>query len=275
MRSESLAAGSQSASRSPRLFCLHLLREQQFVAAGGRKHVFAAHRAESRDDAWQRRHRRAGGKTQLFESRERPFDSSIGCRRGLAPRKRAEDTLDGGQVSGLEATPDARAVLRSCRESQTTRTVVRPSLAIRKLGYASLADQKRMFMTELAAELADAVKRHWLAKTRAPIGNGWCAKSSRRRAAANAKAAATVTRSSPPRVPRQRCDAAGAPRPIQGTYVARVYQRSAATNSASTRIPRRTRPAVLLPRDAKLIADTARTVVASFVEAGASKSPQY
>ena len=61
-------------------------------------------------------------------------------------------------------TPDVRSVLRSCRMSPTPREQSgERSLAIRKFGYASMADQKRHFISELAADLAAAIKRHWLA----------------------------------------------------------------------------------------------------------------
>src|SRR6478735_11079066 len=63
----------------------------------------------------------------------------------------------------LEWTPDARAMLRSCRVSPTPREQsCGQSLTLRMSGYASLADQKREFIGELASDLADAVKRHWL-----------------------------------------------------------------------------------------------------------------
>ena len=39
---KSLAAARGLPSRSSRFLCLHMLREQQFVAARGRKYVFAA-----------------------------------------------------------------------------------------------------------------------------------------------------------------------------------------------------------------------------------------
>jgi hypothetical protein len=53
-------------------------------------------------------------------------------------------------------------VLRSCRKSHTPRerTGAQP-LTLKKLGQASLANQKRSFVSALAADLAGAVRRHW------------------------------------------------------------------------------------------------------------------
>ena len=46
---KSLAAARETSNRSSRFLCLHLLREQQFVAARGCKYIFAADGIKSRD----------------------------------------------------------------------------------------------------------------------------------------------------------------------------------------------------------------------------------
>jgi serine/threonine protein kinase len=108
-------------------------------------------------------------RAQLFESGEAPFDATY----WLPAHAR---TVSGDPVGALDAaarylalhsTPDGRATLRSCRASQTPREQSRGrSLTLKRAGYASLADQKRAFICELASDLALEVKRFWLASDR-------------------------------------------------------------------------------------------------------------
>lgn len=105
--------------------------------------------------------------TKTFDSREAPFDFvywvPMRARKADAHSVDALDTVASYLAS--EATPDARAVIRSCRLSSTPRERSRNrSLSLRALGYASLANQKHRSICELAVDLADAVKRHWLTK---------------------------------------------------------------------------------------------------------------
>ncbi len=102
---------------------------------------------------------------QLFESREAPFDSvSWVPANTRTPDANSADALGAAaRYLALEWGPDARAMLRSCRVSPTPREQsCGRSLMLRMSGYASLAVQKRKFIDELADDLADAVKCHWL-----------------------------------------------------------------------------------------------------------------
>jgi serine/threonine protein kinase len=116
----------------------------------------AARGNESRDE------RLAG---QPFESRGAPFD----CVYIMPSRPKTGDTatvdaLDtAAKYLAWETWPEARAVIRSCRASHTPRQQQHGrSFTIKTLGFASLADRKREFISDLAADLATAIKRHWL-----------------------------------------------------------------------------------------------------------------
>jgi serine/threonine protein kinase len=107
----------------------------------------------------------ATGQTKLFESSDAPFD----CVYWVPAHIRTTNADSVGALDAvarylaLDATPDARAMLRSCRVSKTSREQSRGrSLILKRAGYASLAEQKRKFICELATELATEVKRHWL-----------------------------------------------------------------------------------------------------------------
>ncbi len=96
-----------------------------------------------------------------FESREAPFDYvSWVPAISRATDANSSDALNAAaRYLALEWTPDVRAMLRSCRVSPTPREQsCGQSLTLRMSGYASLADQKREFIGELASDLADAVK---------------------------------------------------------------------------------------------------------------------
>jgi hypothetical protein len=103
--------------------------------------------------------------TQLFESRNAPFD----CVYWVPTSVKTADSfsVDGPEVTAkflaLETVPEARAAFRSCRTAPPTNEKLRSLvLNLKKIGYASLADHKRGFITAIAAELADAVKALWL-----------------------------------------------------------------------------------------------------------------
>jgi hypothetical protein len=116
----------------------------------------AARGNESRDE------RSAG---QPFESRTAPFDCVyIMPSRPKTGDAATIDTLDTvAKYLAWETRPDARAVVRSCRQSHTPREQQHGrSFTIKTLGFASLADRKREFISDLAVDLATAIKRHWL-----------------------------------------------------------------------------------------------------------------
>jgi hypothetical protein len=104
---------------------------------------------------------------QRFESPAAPFDYVYWM--PVLSRK-----ADAGQVDALDAMAkylacqrlrDVGAAIGSCRQSKTPREEQDGrTLIIRKPGFASLAEQKRLFLSHLAAELAEAVKQHWLTK---------------------------------------------------------------------------------------------------------------
>jgi hypothetical protein len=91
---------------------------------------------------------------QLFESREAPFDYVS----WVPANSRATDTNSSDALNAvarylaLEWTPDARAMLRSCRVSPTPREQsCGESLTFRMSGYASLADQNASLLASWPA----------------------------------------------------------------------------------------------------------------------------
>ena len=85
----------------------------------------------------------------MFESTEAPFDCvywmPVRTRTSDAQAVDAFDTV--AKYLALEGTPDARASLRSCRMSPTPREKSPDrSLTLKKVSYASLAEQKRNFV---------------------------------------------------------------------------------------------------------------------------------
>lgn len=214
-------------------------------------------------------------RTQTFDSSERPFDCvywlPAHARTAGAPTTDALDTV--ARYLALERTPDTRAVLRSCRTSLTSREQSQErSLTIRKLGYASIADQRRKFIDEIAGDLADAIKRHWLAQD---TSADW------ERLVREEQRAATL-----PRLETLPCDNAGSPPTVvpvnDATPLAlrgrfKEHMSLEFTSEMVRQIQRqlesrddRGRP-LILARDAKLIADTARTFVATFAESVKNK----
>ena len=105
-----------------------------------------------------------GRPSRPFESRTPPFDHVYCVPTHARTAKAAIDGLDVvAKYLALERVADARGALRSCRVSTTPREqLCGRSLNFKKLGYASLADQKRKFIKELADDLAGAIKRFWL-----------------------------------------------------------------------------------------------------------------
>lgn len=102
---------------------------------------------------------------QLFESRKPPFDSVYWV--PTSPKTADSYSVDGLEVAAkylaLESVPEIRAAFRSCRIAPPSNEKLRSLvLNLKRIGFASLADHKRGFMSSIAAELADAVKALWL-----------------------------------------------------------------------------------------------------------------
>lgn len=103
--------------------------------------------------------------TGRFQSSAAPFDCvyfvPTRIQSGNARVPNALDIL--ANYLAQETTPAARGILRACRASHTPREQRSGGrLTLKKLGYASLADQKHELVIDLAANLAEAIKRHWL-----------------------------------------------------------------------------------------------------------------
>lgn len=106
-------------------------------------------------------------RSSAFESHQSPFDEVyLVPTRARAGEVRGHDPLDVvAKYLALETRPEIRPILRTCRNVKTPREESRVAkLAIRKLGLASLADRKLELIQQLARELAEEVKRHWLDK---------------------------------------------------------------------------------------------------------------
>jgi serine/threonine protein kinase len=100
-----------------------------------------------------------------FESPAAPFDFLywIPVHSGEAGAIKVDATESIAKYLAQQRLAEVRTVLRTCRSSRTPREQDSGrSLTIKKPGIASLADQKRIFLRELAVDLAGAVKRHWL-----------------------------------------------------------------------------------------------------------------
>jgi len=104
-------------------------------------------------------------RVDVFESQEAPFDTAY-C---IPARSRTAESQDDVLKSvanylALEAVPESRAAIRSCRAAATPREQSqRGSLTLKKFGCTSLADHTRALLNDLSRSLADAVKRYWLA----------------------------------------------------------------------------------------------------------------
>jgi hypothetical protein len=104
-------------------------------------------------------------KNEIFDSRQAPFDHVYWVpargRRSAAPS--VDPIVSVAKYLALDWTPESRATFRTCRSSQTPREVTqRNSFGLRQLGYASLIEQNRAFVYDIAESLATAVKHHWL-----------------------------------------------------------------------------------------------------------------
>jgi serine/threonine protein kinase len=206
-------------------------------------------------------------RAESFESRQAPFDYVYWVpARTRVTGAQTVDVLDTlAKYLALDRTPEARAMLRSCRLSQTPRELSRgQSFTLKKMGYASLADQKRRLVCELAVDLAGAVKRHWLTRD---TSADWEALVCDAQQAENVSMLATTSDgdagSKPAVVPVNDTS----PLALRGRFdehmtleftseVLRHIQRQLESRDD------RGRP-LISPRDAKLIADTARAVVES------------
>jgi hypothetical protein len=202
--------------------------------------------------------------TPEFESREPPLDCVYCIPSGTrSPNAQAVDVLDKvASYLALETTPDARAVIRSCRAAQSPREQsIGRTLYLRKFGISSLAEQKRGFINKLSAELADAVKRHWLTKDdRAD----WERLVREETQAANAQKLAAATDGDSGETPVAPVNDT-TPLALRGRFkeqMSLVFASEVLLQIQGQLESRddRGRP-LILPRDAKLIADTARAVV--------------
>jgi hypothetical protein len=204
-----------------------------------------------------------------FESRDAPFDY-VYCvpTRARTTDSQGADALDMvAKYLALDASPDARAAIRSCRASHTPREQSGGrSLAIKKPGYASLADRQREFIRELATELADAIKRHWLTKDNSA---NWERLVREEQQAASVPKLAAATDNDPNAPPAVLPANEATPLVLRGRFkeqtsleftseVLRQIQRQLGAKDD------RGRP-LILPRDAKQIADAARAVAATLV----------
>jgi len=105
-------------------------------------------------------------RASAFESHQAPFDAVyLVPTRARAGEVRGSDPLDVvTKYLAVETRPDVRSALRSCRSVKTPREEAGGQrLSIRKLGFASLGDRKLELIQQLAHELAEEVKRRWLA----------------------------------------------------------------------------------------------------------------
>jgi serine/threonine protein kinase len=210
----------------------------------------------------------AAARTQLFESREAPFD----CVSWMPAISRTTDANSTDALSAaakylaLEWTPDARTVLRSCRVSPTPREQSRGRLlTLRMSGYASLADQKHEFIGELACDLAAAVRRHWLTDDTSADWERLVHEEQQHADGTPKLETAKDDSNTPPDVVPVNDATALA---LRGRF--KEFMRIEFTSEVLRQIQRqlesrddRGRP-LILARDAKLIADTARAAVSSF-----------
>jgi hypothetical protein len=174
----------------------------------------------------------------------------------------------------LETKPAARAAIRSCRTEQSPREVTLDgTLKLKKIGVASLADRRQELLKELANDLAEEVKRHWLATDKT---TNWPARvQEEQQAALLPKLAATnETDGAAPPVVLPMNDAS--PLMLRGRFDEHMSLEF--TNIVLDQIQRqlaalndRGRPR-LIARDAKLIADMARDAIHALIARAPDKS---
>ena len=201
-----------------------------------------------------------------FESREAPFDT-VYC---IPVRSRSanshENVLNSvAKYLALEAIPDARAAVRSCRASQTPREESRSeSLALKKFGCVSLDECTRELLGNLATSLAEAIKRHWLTKD---TSADWADRVRFEQEAANVAKLEVPANGDESARPEVVPFNDATPLALRGRFNEHLSLQFA--TDAIAQIQRRLDArdergrTQLLPRDAKLIVDTARAVVSS------------
>lgn len=205
-------------------------------------------------------------RSESFESQQAPFDHVYWVpARSRATATQPVDVLDTlAKYLALDWTPESRAALRSCRTSRTPREKSEQSFRLRKLGYASLADQKRSFVGQIAVELAEAVKHHWLTND---ASANW-EKLVREAEQAASEAKLVPANDENPNAPRAVVPVnEAAPLALRGRF--KEYKSLEFASEVLRQIQRqlesrddRGRP-LLIARDAKLIADTARGIAAA------------
>jgi hypothetical protein len=208
--------------------------------------------------------------SQLFESRNAPFDCVYCVQAHLRTKDtQTVDALDTvAKYLALEQMPEPRAALRSCRSSRTPREQSSGrSLVLKKLGFASLADQRNQFISELAIELAAAIKQHWLTKDTSQDWEQLVRDEQHAASVPKLEAAIGGDDGSPPAVAPAN---AATPLAIRGRF--NEFKGLEFTSEMSRQIQHqlasrddRGRP-LILARDARLIADTARIVIASLAQ---------
>jgi serine/threonine protein kinase len=204
-----------------------------------------------------------------FESRTAPFDC-VYCvpAQTCSASAHGADALDvAARYLALETTPEARGALRSCRASQTPREKAHAgALALKTVALASFDDQKHEFIGVLAADLAEAIKQHWLTIDKS---NDWerLVRDEQRAVSTPKLAAAPEGEPGTPRAVVPVNDAT--PLALRGRF--KEYVGLEFTSEVLRQIQNRLesrddrgRP-IITARDAKLIADSARTAVASLV----------
>lgn len=100
-----------------------------------------------------------------FESAANPFDHvywlPVRSRTNEVPSQDSLETI--AWYLAAEMTSEIGGMLAACRQTPTPREdVAGQTLRLRKFGMAALNAQKQPFVEELAAELAEEVKRFWL-----------------------------------------------------------------------------------------------------------------
>jgi serine/threonine protein kinase len=205
-----------------------------------------------------------------FETRDAPFDT-VYC---IPVRSRKAESQDDvlnsvAKYLALEAVPELRAAVRSCRAVPTPREQsLSGSLVLKKFGCASLSDRTRELLSDLTASLADAIKQYW---STADKSADWV------RLVRIDQQAASVARletpaegdddSRPEVVPYN--DAT--PLALRGRFNEHLSLQFATETIAQIQLRIETRDGRgrprLLPSDAKSIVDTAVAVVSSLVAA--------
>jgi hypothetical protein len=213
---------------------------------------------------------------QPFESSTPPFDCVYCVPAGARTHAEgATDALDNiARYLALESLPEARAVIRSCRMSHSPREHVHGrSLSLKSLGFSSLTDQKRESINNLAIELADAIKRFWVTKDNSA---DWERLVREEHQAQVAAATAAAAEGAPVSQPAAITVNEATPLALRGRFKEHMSLEFASEvlrhiQGQLEARDDRGRP-LILARDAKVIADTARAVTASLAERTAQPS---